>query len=76
MHLQMFFNIDFLHGNIINIVFAGTATILWFVQKFYYKYRNAKNARQWAVMTEQQRHEEENLAEEKGNRSVTFRFTT
>ncbi|PBK68460.1 MFS general substrate transporter [Armillaria solidipes] len=30
-------------GNTINICFAGVAVILWFVQKYYYYYRNTQN---------------------------------
>ncbi|KAL5478948.1 hypothetical protein ACEPAI_2235 [Sanghuangporus weigelae] len=67
---------DFRRGNTINIIFAGAATVLWAVMKFYYKYRNARNSRQLAKMSESQREQEELEAESKGNRSVTFRFTT
>lgn len=66
---------DFKRGNIINIVFAGIATVLWLVQKAYYKYRNAKNARRWAALTDQEKEAEELQAEGKGNRSVTYHFT-
>ena len=68
-------HVDFKRGNIINIIFAGTATVLWLVQKVYYKYQNAKNARRWAVLTDGEKEVEETQAEEKGNRSVTFHFT-
>lgn len=49
---------------------------MWIAQKYYYKYRNAKNARLWAAMSEEERERELAEAEKKGNRSVTFRFTT
>lgn len=49
--------------------------MLWLVQKAYYKYRNAKNARRWAALTDQEKEAEELQAEEKGNRSVTYHFT-
>lgn len=67
---------DFKRGNIVNIVFAGAAAVLWVVQKMYYRNRNAKNARLWAAMSDAEREREEQEAEKKGNRSVTFRFTT
>ncbi|PAV15653.1 MFS general substrate transporter [Pyrrhoderma noxium] len=67
---------DFRRGNTINIVFAGVATLLWIIQKLYYKYRNAKNAKRWASLSESEREQELLEAESKGNRSVTFRFTT
>ena len=61
-----------------NIAFAGAATVLWLLQKLYYRRRNAQNARAWAAMSdgEREREEQEAEAEGKGNRSVTFRFTT
>ena len=49
---------------------------MWIAQKYYYKYRNAKNARLWAAMPEEERERELAEAEKKGNRSLTFRFTT
>ncbi|KAJ3848022.1 MFS general substrate transporter [Lentinula lateritia] len=67
---------DYHTGNTINIVFAGTAVCLWFVQKGYYKYRNARNVRVWAELGEDARKREEMLQEEEGNRSILFRFTT
>ncbi|KIP07206.1 hypothetical protein PHLGIDRAFT_13341 [Phlebiopsis gigantea 11061_1 CR5-6] len=67
---------NFKRGNIVNIAFAGTATILWLLQKTYYKRRNAQNARAWAAMSDAEREREEQEAEKKGNRSVTFKFTT
>ena len=66
----------FKRGNIVNIAFAGAATILWLVQKTYYRQRNAKNSKRWADLSEAEREREENEAEQKGNRSVTFHFTT
>lgn len=59
-----------------NIAFAGTAAILWLVQKSYYRYRNAQNIRRWSDLSEADREREFNEAEKKGNRSVTFHFTT
>ena len=50
---------DFRRGNTINIVFAGTATLLWIVLKSHYKFRNARNARRLAKMTDVQRKEED-----------------
>ncbi|KAJ3914539.1 MFS general substrate transporter [Lentinula edodes] len=67
---------DYRTGNTINIVFAGTAVCLWFVQKGYYKYRNARNAKVWAELGEDARKREEISQEVEGNRSVLFRFTT
>ncbi|KLO15595.1 MFS general substrate transporter [Schizopora paradoxa] len=67
---------NFRTGNIINIVFAGIATALWVVQKFYYKYRNARNARLLAGMSDSEQEKEIREAEQKGNRSPTFVFTT
>ncbi|KAJ4463468.1 MFS general substrate transporter [Lentinula lateritia] len=67
---------DYHTGNTINIVFAGTAVCLWFVQKGYYKYRNARNARVWVQLGEDVQKREEMLQEKEGNRSVLFRFTT
>ncbi|KAI5121462.1 hypothetical protein M0805_003919 [Coniferiporia weirii] len=66
----------FKRGNIVNIVFAGTAVLLWIAQKSYYKYRNARNAKRLAELSDAERELEELDAERKGNRSVTFRFTT
>ncbi|THG98855.1 hypothetical protein EW145_g7359 [Phellinidium pouzarii] len=67
---------NFRRGNTINIVFAGTATVLWVVQKYYYKYRNARNAKRFAALSDAEREREELEMEQKGNRSVTFHFTT
>ena len=67
---------DFKRGNIVNIAFAGAATVLWLLQKLYYRRRNAQNARAWAAMADGEREREEQEAEGRGNRSVTFRFTT
>ncbi|KAJ3861460.1 MFS general substrate transporter [Lentinula novae-zelandiae] len=67
---------DYHTGNTINIVFAGTAVCLWFVQKGFYKYRNARNARVWAELGEDAQKREEMLQEKEGNRSMLFRFTT
>ncbi|PBK88162.1 MFS general substrate transporter [Armillaria gallica] len=67
---------DYKRGNTINICFAGVAVILWFVQKYYYRYRNTLNVRLYAELTEQEKAEETDKAEERGNRGLTFRFTT
>lgn len=67
---------DFKRGNIINIAFAGTAVILWFVQKFYYKHLNSRNARKWTALNEDEKRTVEGDQEKDGNRSVTFRYTT
>ncbi|KAK0493733.1 MFS general substrate transporter, partial [Armillaria luteobubalina] len=66
---------DYKWGNIINICFAGVAVILWFAQKYYYHRRNAQNARLYAELSEQEKAEENNRAEERGNWALTFRFT-
>ncbi|KAJ7271247.1 MFS general substrate transporter [Mycena rebaudengoi] len=66
----------FKRGNSINIAFAAFTTILWVVQKYYYRHLNRRNARKYAELTDQQKLEEDREAEAKGNRSLTFRFTT
>ena len=58
MQTFIFHSLDFLRGNTINIIFAGTATVLWFVQKAYYKYLNARNERKWAQLSDQEKEEE------------------
>ncbi|PBK68434.1 MFS general substrate transporter [Armillaria solidipes] len=67
---------DYKRGNTINICFAGVAVILWFVQKYYYGYRNSQNATLYAELSEQEKAEENDRAEERGNQGPTFRFTT
>jgi len=67
---------NFRTGNIINIVFASIATLLWVYQRFYYKYRNARNARLFAAMSDSEQEKEIREAAQKGNRSLTFVFTT
>ncbi|KAK0457029.1 MFS general substrate transporter [Desarmillaria tabescens] len=67
---------DYKRGNTINICFAGVALILWFIQKYYYRYRNARNATLYAELSEHEKVEENDGAEERGNRGLTFRFTT
>ncbi|KAK0200723.1 MFS general substrate transporter [Desarmillaria ectypa] len=67
---------DYKRGNTINICFASVALILWFVQKYYYRYRNARNATLYAELSEHQKAEENDRAEGRGNRGLTFRFTT
>ncbi|KAJ7094329.1 MFS general substrate transporter [Mycena epipterygia] len=66
----------FKRGNSINIAFAGFTTILWIVQKYYYRHLNRTNERKYAALSEQEKREEDSQAEKKGNRSLTFRFTT
>jgi hypothetical protein len=67
---------DFKRGNSINIAFAGAALILWFVQKFYYMRKNKRRAESYAKLSEEDKSREDELAREKGNKSLTFRFTT
>ena len=67
---------DFKRGNLINIMFAGTAVFLWIGQKYMYRYRNGVRARKLGGMTEAERREEEDKKEGMGNKSVTFKFTT
>ncbi|CAA7261998.1 unnamed protein product [Cyclocybe aegerita] len=67
---------DFRRGNLINIGFAGTAFILWFVHKNIYGYRNARNAAKLATLTEDDLLHEEKAREAKGNTSPLFSFTT
>ncbi|KAF8994908.1 MFS general substrate transporter [Cyathus striatus] len=67
---------DFKRGNTINMVFASIALSLWFLQKYNYKRRNALNAAQFAALSEEEKIEEEKQKEEKGNRSLLYRFTT
>ncbi|KAJ7574870.1 MFS general substrate transporter [Mycena floridula] len=67
---------DFRTGNSINIGFAALALALWFIQRAYYRHRNAINAKRYAELTDEQKKEEDSMAEEKGNRSLKFVFTT
>ncbi|KAF8207821.1 MFS general substrate transporter [Mycena galopus ATCC 62051] len=66
----------FKRGNSINIAFAGFTTIMWVVQKYYYRHLNRKREREYAALDEQEKREVDSEAEEKGNRSLRFRFTT
>ncbi|KAK6985143.1 hypothetical protein R3P38DRAFT_3102073 [Favolaschia claudopus] len=66
----------FKRGNSINIAFAGSATIMWVVQKYYYRRLNRKNGCAYATLNEEAKAREDREAEKKGNRSLTFRFTT
>ena len=50
--------------------------MLWFVQKGRYAYLNRRNQDKWERMTTEEKEMEEEAREEKGNRSVLFRFTT
>ena len=68
--------LDFRKGNIINICFAGTAVLLWLNQKRYYRARNARNAKRLAEMSDLEIERERLRADELGNRSVLFKFTT
>jgi len=65
----------FKRGNAINIGLTAAVIVMWFSQKMYYRYRNAKNARRWAQLDENERKAEELRAPSLGNKSVTFRFT-
>ena len=67
---------DFKRGNTINIIFSGIGVLLFVFTKWYYMYLNTRNARLWEAMGEEDKRREELEAEVKGNRSVTFRFTT
>ncbi|KAJ7181574.1 MFS general substrate transporter [Mycena crocata] len=62
--------------NSINIAFAGFATILWVVQKYYYRSLNRGKERKYAALSEEEKREEDDQAEAKGNRSLRFRYTT
>ncbi|KAJ7461924.1 MFS general substrate transporter [Mycena latifolia] len=66
----------FKRGNSINIAFAGFTTILWVVQKYYYRRLNRRNELKYAALSEQEKVQEDRDAERKGNRSLTFRYTT
>jgi hypothetical protein len=66
---------DFRTGNTINIAFAGAALVLWFVQKYAYRFVNARRERIWLSLSDQERAEELKRAEHSGNRALTFRFT-
>ncbi|KAF8154300.1 MFS general substrate transporter [Crassisporium funariophilum] len=67
---------DFKRGNLINIGFALTAFVLWFVQKHFYSWRNINNAAEVARLTRTEVSAEEDVREVRGNRSLLFRFTT
>ncbi|TFK36096.1 MFS general substrate transporter [Crucibulum laeve] len=67
---------EFKRGNTVNIAFAGVAFVLWFIQKYIYQYRNARNAQRYAALTEIEQLAEEEQKEAKGNSSITFKFTT
>ncbi|KAF7335238.1 MFS general substrate transporter [Mycena sanguinolenta] len=69
-------SLDFKRGNSINIAFAGFTTIMWVVQKYYYRHLNKKREHEYAALSESEKLEEDSQAEKKGNRSLTFRFTT
>ncbi|KAH9476933.1 putative transporter [Psilocybe cubensis] len=66
----------FKRGNLINIGFAGTAFLLWFIQKGLYQYRNARNAAKLRALSEADLAREEELRVSKGNTSPLFKFTT
>ncbi|KDR78246.1 hypothetical protein GALMADRAFT_245328 [Galerina marginata CBS 339.88] len=67
---------DFRRGNLVNIMFAGVAFILWFVQKNGYRYRNARNAAKINRLNRNELIREEELRGAKGNSSPLFHFTT
>jgi len=67
---------DYHTGNTINIIFAGTAVCLWFIQKYYYAYCNYRNEERFSKLSEAEMRDEERDAEGRGNRSLKFRFTT
>ncbi|KAJ6464588.1 major facilitator superfamily domain-containing protein [Mycena sanguinolenta] len=66
----------FKRGNSINIAFAGFTTIMWVVQKYYYRHLNKKREREYAALNESEKLEVDRQAQMEGNRSLTFRFTT
>ncbi|KAJ6529026.1 MFS general substrate transporter [Mycena vulgaris] len=67
---------DFKRGNSINIAVAGFTTLLWMAQKYYYRRRNLENARRYAVLSAEAQQQEDGAAEKRGNRGLTFRYTT
>ncbi|KAE9403454.1 MFS general substrate transporter [Gymnopus androsaceus JB14] len=67
---------DYHTGNTINIIFAGTAVCLWFIQKYYYTYCNYRNEERFSKLSEAEMRDEERDADGRGNRSLKFRFTT
>ncbi|KAJ7724742.1 MFS general substrate transporter [Mycena maculata] len=66
----------FRRGNSINIAFAGFTMIYWIVQKYYYRHLNREHKRKYAELSEQEKLEEDSQAEKKGNKSLTFIYTT
>ncbi|KAF8513287.1 MFS general substrate transporter [Gautieria morchelliformis] len=66
---------DFRTGNTINIVFAVTALILWFVQKYSYRFVNARRERLWHSLSDSEKKQELERAGELGNKALNFRFT-
>jgi len=66
----------FKRGNSINIAFAGFTTIMWIVQKYYYRHLNKVHERKYAELTEEEKKIEDSLVEKKGNRSLRYRYTT
>ncbi|KAJ7615951.1 MFS general substrate transporter [Roridomyces roridus] len=67
---------DFRTGNSINIAFAAAATLMWIIQRQYYRHLNKVHARKYAALTVEEREEEDSRADELGNRSLRFRFRT
>jgi len=61
---------------LINIMFAATAFVLWFIQKSGYQYWNSRNVATVSRLSETDLAIEENLRESKGNKSPLFTFTT
>ncbi|KAF7301592.1 hypothetical protein MIND_00724700 [Mycena indigotica] len=66
----------FKRGNSANIAIAGFTTIMWIVQKYYYKHLNRKREREYAALSEDEKAAEDRLVHEKGNQSLTFKYTT
>ncbi|KAJ7703911.1 MFS general substrate transporter [Mycena rosella] len=69
-------DVDFKRGNSINIAIAGFTTILWMLQKYYYRRRNRENTRRYAELSAEAQQGEDVAAEQRGNRSLRFRYTT
>ncbi|KAF8651059.1 hypothetical protein AX16_004922 [Volvariella volvacea WC 439] len=67
---------DFKRGNMVNIILTAITLVLWLLQKLYYQYLNSRNARRYAALTDEEKEEEDSKREEKGNKSLLFRFTT
>jgi hypothetical protein len=55
-------------------VISGVTAIGWILLKYYYRYRNAKNAEKLRNMSEAERREQEVKDLDAGNRALTFYF--